>query len=55
MKKLISTLGKVLNKEEQNNVFGGFNNIAECYDYCIRNSADRMELGECFDQCQIIF
>lgn len=51
MKKIISTLGKTINREEQKAINGGVS-CFDCQDYCIANSGgDRMVYGVCMDQC----
>ena len=43
---------KPLNKIEQLAISGGNSCIATCYYSCAAVSSTRVELGDCFDECQ---
>lgn len=42
---------KKLNKLKQKSITGG-NACIACYDHCVLVSRNRIELGDCFDNCQ---
>lgn len=44
---------RILKKNELKSITGGIT-CFECYDNCVATSKDRMELGICFDNCQLI-
>ena len=53
MKKLINIDStRILNKHELKSINGGIT-CFECYDNCVATSKARMELGICFNGCQL--
>lgn len=54
MKKTILKLGTTISKPKLQKIVGG-NACVQCYDSCVSNSRDRIELGICFDECQAYY
>jgi hypothetical protein len=54
LKKILKLNGaQELNKSEQQAITGGMLiPCIDCYDHCVLVSRDRIELGDCFDNCQ---
>ncbi|MFC4634810.1 hypothetical protein ACFO3O_12885 [Dokdonia ponticola] len=42
---------RILGSKDQQVITGG-NACIACYDHCMLVSRDRIELGDCFDNCQ---
>ncbi|GGG36876.1 hypothetical protein GCM10011344_42150 [Dokdonia pacifica] len=51
MLKNIKKVGEVLTASTQKSITGG-NACIACYDHCVLVSRNRIELGDCFDNCQ---